>query len=89
MADQAEAREAQRVYRRFSYGPMLEVFVVDMRSYRGPNTDNLQPVPGADTAFLGREQLEWLKRGLDKSKAVWKVIAADMPTPSVRKLSLI
>ncbi|MGD9835641.1 MAG: alkaline phosphatase [Piscinibacter sp.] len=74
-----DAREAQRVYRRFSYGPMLDVFVIDMRSYRGPNTDNLQPVPGADTAFLGREQMEWLKRGLAKSRAVWKVIAADMP----------
>jgi alkaline phosphatase D len=74
-----DAREAQRVYRRFSYGPLLDVFVIDMRSYRGPNTDNLQPVAGADTAFLGREQLEWLKRGLDQSRAVWKVIAADMP----------
>ena len=74
-----DARESQRVYRRFSYGPLLDVFVIDMRSYRGPNTDNLQPVPGADTAFLGREQLEWLKRGLDRSRAVWKVIAADMP----------
>lgn len=74
-----DAREAQRVYRRFSHGPLLDVFVIDMRSYRGPNTDNLQPVPGADTAFLGREQLEWLKRGLAKSRAVWKVIAADMP----------
>ncbi len=74
-----DAREAQRVYRRFSHGPLLDVFVVDMRSYRGPNTDNLQPVPGADTAFLGREQLDWLKRGLDGSRAVWKVIAADMP----------
>ena len=74
-----DARESQRVYRHFAYGPLLDVFVIDMRSYRGPNTDNLQPVPGADTAFLGREQLEWLKRGLDRSRAVWKVIAADMP----------
>ena len=48
-----DAREAQRVYRRFSYGPLLDVFVLDMRTYRGPNTDNLQPAPGADTAFLG------------------------------------
>ena len=29
--------------------------------------------------FLGREQLDWLKDGLEKSKAVWKVVAADMP----------
>ena len=32
-----------------------------------------------DTAFLGREQLEWLKRGLAQSKATWKIVAADMP----------
>ncbi len=74
-----DARESQRVYRRFSHGPLLEVFVLDMRSYRGPNSDNLQPVAGAGTAFLGREQLDWLKRGLSQSRALWKVIAADMP----------
>jgi alkaline phosphatase D len=74
-----DARESQRVYRRFSYGPLLEVFVLDMRAYRGANSDNLQATASAETAFLGREQLDWLKRGLDKSKAVWKVIAADMP----------
>lgn len=74
-----DARESQRVYRRFAYGALLEVFVIDMRSYRAPNSDNLQPVPGADTAFLGREQLDWLQRGLRGSRALWKVIAADMP----------
>lgn len=74
-----DARESQRVYRKFSHGPMLEVFVLDMRSYRGPNTDNLQTTDGSQTAFLGREQLEWLKKGLAESRAVWKVIAADMP----------
>jgi alkaline phosphatase D len=74
-----DARESQRVYRKFSYGPMLEVFVVDMRSYRGPNTDNLQTTEGSQTVFLGQEQLEWLKKGLADSRAVWKIIAADMP----------
>ena len=39
---------------------MLDVFVLDMRSYRGANDDNL----GAAKPFLGREQLDWLKRGL-------------------------
>jgi alkaline phosphatase D len=74
-----DAREPQRVYRKFSYGPLLEVFVVDMRAYRGPNGENLQGARGADTAFLGAEQLEWLKNGLERSRAVWKVVAADMP----------
>ena len=35
-----------------------------------------RPRPGG---ILGREQLEWLKRELRESRAVWKVIAADMP----------
>ena len=74
-----DARESQRVYRRFSYGPQLDVFVLDMRSYRGPNSDNLQPTASSATDFLGREQLDWLKRGLNQSRALWKVIAADMP----------
>ena len=74
-----DVRESQRVYRSYSYGPLLELFVVDMRSYRGPNTDNLQTTPSAQTAFLGREQLDWLKAGLEESRAVWKVVAADMP----------
>jgi alkaline phosphatase D len=74
-----DARESQRVYRRYSYGPLLELFVVDMRSYRGPNSANLQTTPSTQTVFLGREQLDWLKAGLKNSRAVWKVIAADMP----------
>ncbi|NWB90796.1 alkaline phosphatase D family protein [Pseudomonas agarici] len=69
------ADQGGRIYRQLSYGPMLDVFVLDMRSYRGPNDDNL----GASKAFLGREQLAWLKRELENSKAQWKVIAADMP----------
>ncbi len=72
-------RESQRVYRRYGYGPLLDLFVIDMRSYRGPNTANLQTMPDAETAFLGREQLDWLKAGLENSRAVWKVVAADMP----------
>jgi alkaline phosphatase D len=64
-----------RIYRQLGYGPLLDVFVLDMRSYRGANDDNL----GAAKPFLGREQLDWLKSSLKASKAQWKVIAADMP----------
>lgn len=71
--------ESERVYRHIPYGRLLDVFVLDMRSYRGPNTYNRQTEPGPDTAFLGAEQIEWLKQKLRASKAVWKVIAADMP----------
>lgn len=75
----ASNEEVQRVYRKISYGPKLDVFVLDMRSYRGPNSYNQQATESADTAFLGPVQLEWLKAGLKSSTATWKVIAADMP----------
>jgi alkaline phosphatase D len=73
------AEETERVYRAIPYGPLLDVFVIDMRSYRGPNTYNRQTQPGEETDFLGRTQMNWLKSKLAASKALWKVIAADMP----------
>jgi alkaline phosphatase D len=71
--------ESERVYRHIPYGRDLDVFVLDMRSYRGPNSFNRQTQPGADTAFIGAVQLAWLKKKLSESRATWKVIAADMP----------
>lgn len=73
------AAEQGRVYRKVSYGPLVDIFFIDMRRYRGPNGDNLEATPGANTVFLGRDQIEWLKRDLLASKATWKVISADMP----------
>jgi alkaline phosphatase D len=70
---------SRRIYRKIPYGPLLDVFVLDMRSYRAANNYNRQRRPGGDTAYLGREQLQWLKTELKNSTALWKVIAADMP----------
>src|SRR6186997_2595521 len=66
----------ERIYRSIAYGQLLDVFVLDMRSYRAGNSYNRQPAPGPDTAFLGQQQIAWLKQALKKSDAVWKVIAA-------------
>ena len=71
--------EPGRVYRKISYGPLLDVFFLDMRTYRGPNTANLQEAASDETVFLGARQIEWLKREMSASTATWKVIAADMP----------
>ena len=71
--------ESERVYRHVPYGRLLDLFVIDMRSYRAGNSFNRQPAPGPETAYLGEEQIAWLKMQLRESKALWKVIAADMP----------
>ena len=71
--------EPGRVYRKISYGPMLDVFFLDLRSYRGPNGPSMEDEITDKSRILGAEQLAWLKRELAASQATWKVIASDMP----------
>ena len=66
-----------RIYRKIGYGPLLDVFLVDMRSYRDLTLNKRDD--GNETCILGPTQLAWLKRELAASDATWKVIAADMP----------
>jgi alkaline phosphatase D len=79
-----EPSEPGRVYRKISYGPLLDVFMLDMRSYRGPNGENLQTTYGPESYFLGPQQVAWLKRELLASRATWKVLANDMPLALLR-----
>lgn len=66
-----------RLYRKISYGPLLDVFMLDMRTYKSPNDAGTSPTQR--DGLLGAEQAAWLKRELRHSKATWKVVAADLP----------
>jgi alkaline phosphatase D len=66
-----------RVYRKIGYGPLLDVFLIDMRSYRDSTWNKRDD--NSETFILGPTQLAWLKRELVASDATWKVIAADLP----------
>jgi alkaline phosphatase D len=68
-----------RIYRSVPLGPLVEVFALDMRTYKGANSENRQPVMDAAAAIFGPAQLDWLKTSLRTSKAVWKIVAADLP----------
>lgn len=74
-----DVADPERIYRAFNYGPLLEVFMLDERSYRGANSPNRQSVQGQDAAFLGAAQMRWIKQALLRSRSTWKVIASDMP----------
>ena len=67
------------IYRSIPYGPLLEVFFIDLRSYRGVNSPNRQTVMNDESAYMGDQQLQWLKNKLKDSQATWKVICSDMP----------
>jgi alkaline phosphatase D len=71
--------DPERLYQRFGYGPLLDVFRIDLRSYRGPNSDAQPTELSPEFRILGRSQLDWLKQALKQSTATWKVIASDMP----------
>jgi alkaline phosphatase D len=74
-----DTSESDRIYRALSLGPLVEVFVLDLRSYRGRNSPNRQTEGGEAVAILGGAQLRWLGERMAASKAVWKVVACDMP----------
>lgn len=71
--------EPGRVYRKIAYGPLVDVFFIDLRSYRGANHDSMETELSPEARIMGLEQVNWLKRELAASKATWKVIACDMP----------
>jgi alkaline phosphatase D len=64
-----------RVYRSFGYGPNVDVFMLDMRSYKDPNTSP----PDGVGHILGERQTRWLIDGLSRSRATWKIVANDLP----------
>jgi alkaline phosphatase D len=77
------SRDPERIYRNIRYGSLLEIFMLDERSYRGTNSANVQTTPSDGTAFMGPRQMAWLKQALKASRATWKVIASDMPLSHV------
>jgi alkaline phosphatase D len=65
------------IYRKVSHGPLLDLFLLDMRTYKDPNGTDVYADP--QRGLLGAQQREWLKRELARSRATWKVIANDLP----------
>ena len=67
-----DRRDGQRIHRRVSRGRHLDVFCLDMRTFKDPNTPGLEQ---RRTSLIGDEQVRWLARELKRSTATWKVIS--------------
>ncbi|MCW5802935.1 MAG: alkaline phosphatase D family protein [Deltaproteobacteria bacterium] len=63
------------VNRVIRHGPLLDVVVVDCRSFRSANDANLDH----PRAMLGGPQATWLVETLAASTARWKIVACDQP----------
>ena len=75
--------DPERVHRSIPLGPLAQVFALDLRSYRGPNSSNRQTTLEDSARILGNGQLDWLKAALASSPATWKIIASDMPVGAI------
>jgi alkaline phosphatase D len=73
-----------QLYRRFTFGDLAEFNVLDTRQYRTdqPCNDGLKPrcaqAFAPEATMTGKEQEQWLLKGLDKSSARWNVIAQQL-----------
>ncbi len=68
---------SEKPYRTFRWGKGLQVWFVEGRDFRSPNTDP----DGPEKTIWGAEQKQWLKDTLLASDADWKVLVS--PTPIV------
>lgn len=66
--------EPTRLYRRFRWGRLLEVFILDTRQYRSRNTDP----DGVGKTMLGAAQKRWLLDAVTSSTALWKVVVTSV-----------
>jgi alkaline phosphatase D len=73
------ADDTERIHRLIPYGPLVDVFAIDLRSYRSANSENRQPSLSHASRILGAEQVSALQSRLQASRATWKIIASDMP----------
>ncbi|MGZ6095591.1 MAG: alkaline phosphatase D family protein [Polyangiales bacterium] len=72
-------RDPKKQIPRVIHRGIVDVFVLDARSFRGPNGPNLEKDYVEPAHFFGPDQLEWLRHELATSKATWKIIACDQP----------
>lgn len=58
-----------RLWRSFRFGDTAEVFVLDCRGERQPSKE----------LYISQEQMNWLKEGLSRSTAAWKLVLNSVP----------
>ncbi len=78
-----ERRRGDRIYRGLRFGRNMDLLLLDQRQYRDdqpcgdPTVADPADCPDLPRRrdFLGRTQMKWAKKRLDRSPAAWKVVA--------------
>ena len=70
--------DGERIYRRFHFGDLASLSMLDLRSYRSEQVDLTAGDPGAvddpDRTITGAAQRTWLLHSLDDTSVQWKLI---------------
>jgi len=81
-----EPTERHRIYRKLSYGGLLDIFLLDTRQYRTGNGSvrgSAVQDSGPGSRLLNPRQMAWLRRGLRESTAKWKLIAQQVVVATI------
>lgn len=84
-----------RLFRSFRFGDLADLFMLDLRQYRSARAVSLRNAalldPSLDSAIddpgrsiTGKPQMKWLKRGLSKSRALWRIVGNPLQIAPVR-----
>jgi alkaline phosphatase D len=79
-----------RLYHAARFGRTVDLFVLDERQYRDRNPCGNRAGPACDEVggpddFLGDTQLSFVRGGITRSRAAWKVIANEVPIMPLKR----
>ena len=63
------------LYRKLSWGSLVDVFILDCRTFRDPKTEPNRP----GKTMLGSTQKQWLKAAMKASAAPFKLLVSSIP----------
>ncbi|WP_250301226.1 alkaline phosphatase [Streptomyces sp. A 4/2] len=67
-----------QMYRRFDYGRLVRLNVLDTRQFRSNQVSTQAGAEDPKLTMLGARQKEWLLQGLHRSPAQWNIIASQI-----------
>jgi alkaline phosphatase D len=64
-----------RIFRTFHVGDLLDLILIDTRTRRDRQTNDIDELEHADRTLLGQEQFEWFRERCSESRGAWRIIA--------------
>lgn len=73
------------LYRRLSFGSLASISMLDLRTYRSRQAENIDPaISSPDRTITGDAQMAWLLDGLTAQDAQWKLVGNPVMITPVR-----